>query len=342
MNFVLAAWRWVSSPRSLFFLLPAFMLVLIVGTLAQKNMGLFPATKIFFHSWPALTILFLITLNTVAHFITQTRWEKKQLGTILVHWGVILLLIGGAFSLVMKREGFVVLRHGLPTATMIDYHDRVLTLMKDNQTAQILLHTELSENLELWPGVRIRQIIRNAQPAEKSATEKNAKCLGLACEYKLTALEAKLDDEANQMGLVLDVDGREAFVTEFMNPSLDLPSEKDSISIFFQRVTNPLPFELTLNRFEQTTWPGSDTAKSYRSEMTLLSEGVRNPATVEMNSPLRHLHYTLYQASVLNLPNGETASVLNVVYNPAWLFPYAASLLLFLGFALHMIGRRNA
>ncbi len=346
MKFLAALWRWITGPRCLFVLLPLFMAVLAIGTLAQKHLGLFTATEVFFHSWflwwgpiplpGGLSVLALIAFNMTAHYLMHSRWSRATLGPTLIHVGVIVLLLGGAISLVTKQEGFVVLRAGQPTATLVDYHQRNLSITKKDRKTQVFPREDLYEGMVFLPDIRIVKIHRNARPVAREP-RRMLGCIGLACTHELEPLPAGLDDEAHQMGLVLEIGRREAFLTEFANPSLQL----DDMTLTFQRVTTQLPFRLQLDRFEQETHPGTTMAKAYRSDVTLTDGNVSRVATIAMNEPLRHRHYTLYQSSVLTLPDGETASVLNVVENPAWLFPYAASILFLLGFSLHLMARRH-
>lgn len=339
---------WLFHPRSLFFLLPAFMLLLVAGTWAQKYMGLFPATQLFFNSWVlwagpvplpgGVTLLALIGVNMAAHFITKSEWTMPGLGTTLTHLGVLILLFGGLLTLYTKQDGFVILRHGQPTNTMVDYHTRELTLSRDGRIVHTLTQHDLKQNTSLRVGnadIHLEKIYRNSRlkPVEK----RPAHCSGLACEFTLDEQPALSDDEQNQMGLILRAGTRRFILSEFINGPVTLGDWR----IDFKRASYVLPFSLAMTGFDMTTYPGSDTAKSYRTDLTLSDHDKKTDHSIAMNAPLRHRNYVFYQASTLTLANGETASVLNAVKNPAWVFPYAATLLFLAGFVIHIWGRRR-
>ena len=101
-----------------------------------------------------------------------------------------------------------------------------------------------------------------------------------------------------------------------------------------------LPFSLTLNNFRREVYPGTGMPKLYESYVTITDGDLKWPAVISMNEPLRYGGYTFYQASTFVTKNGVPISVLNVVQNDGWLFPYIAGILLALGLIVHMIVRK--
>ena len=235
-------WRFLQRPDLLFYLLLYFMALLIAGTVAQKWMGLFPATKMFFNSFviwygilplPAgATILGLVFINLLVHFIVKSRWTLSSFGNNLAHLSVLILLLGGAAALAYKQEGFLLLAKGQPTANIYQSDE---------------------------------------------------------------------DD-------FLKADSKPVFT---------------------------LPFTVTLNALDDGYYPGTDVAQYYLSAIDITDGNHTASEYIAMNDPLRYRGYTFYQSSVLTLPDQQRISVLSVVYNPGWLFPYLATALLFLGLAFH-------
>ena len=240
-------WRFLQRPDLLFYLLLYFMVLMVVGTIAQKSMGLVPATTMFFNSFilwygilplPAgALILSLLFVNLLVHFIAKSQWTLHSFGNNLSHLSILILLLGGGITLMHKQEGFVILRLNETTQNVYDYNE---------------------ENL--------------------------------------------------------------------LRPDL--------------KPVFTLPFSLTLQNFKQNYYAGTNIAQKYESDLMINESQHSWPALIEMNAPLRYKGYTFYQSSVLTLPNNEAASVLNVVDNPGWLFPYIATGLLFIGLAFHAGVRR--
>jgi ResB-like family len=257
-SFIINIWRSLQHPQVLFYVLLYFMMLLVGGTIAQKYIGLFIATHSIFNSFiywigpfpfPAgASVLTVLFINLLAHFISKSQWRLPQLGTTLAHLSILILLLGGGITLLKKQEGFVVLRKNETTNIMYAYG-------KDG-----------------------------------------------AMDVQVDQKDGKLIIQAHQWRL---------------------------------------PFSLLLQDFKQDYYQGTDIAQAYESDLVIKENFQSWPSQIAMNDPYRYKGYTLYQSSVLTLPNNEIASVLNVVSNPGWLFPYVATGLLFFGLALHAITRRH-
>lgn len=360
-RFLSVLWRFLRSPALLLYTLAYFMLVLVIGTIAQKEIGLFTATHLFFNRFffwigpvpvpvgaSALLVLFI---NLSCHFIASSRWEKHLLGSSLTHLSVLVLLFGGGLTLVTKQEGFVLLQQDQPTATVYDYHRRDLVIYRNAQEIIRIPANHLQPNnlIELPERIPLRVTVR----------ERCDNCR-LNEQGKLEQLAARPDDEVNQWGMMLAVhnphDGKtpvELFaVTEFSAPHLlyrykpQNGGQDVTYSLALRRHSWDLPFSLTLDAFIQEHHTGTAIASHYESALYVQDRGATDrpewPARIAMNDPLRYRGFTLYQSSVLTLPDGELASVLNVVKNAGWLFPYLASFLFFAGMILHLGVRRHA
>ena len=95
-----------------------------------------------------------------------------------------------------------------------------------------------------------------------------------------------------------------------------------------------LPFQVQLHDFVKSNYDRSDIAKTYSSDVSVISEHGAFPFTISMNNPLRHKGYTFFQAS---FSEDESMSVFQVVQNPSWLIPYISSLLIVIGLLIQMI-----
>lgn len=90
-----------------------------------------------------------------------------------------------------------------------------------------------------------------------------------------------------------------------------------------------LGFNLTLEKFDIGRYEGTRMAKSYQS-LVRLENGEQH--LISMNEPLKHLGFTLYQASFEENSMGEpTASILSVNKDPGREIKYLGSLLIVLG-----------
>ncbi|MDB5478672.1 MAG: ResB family protein [Alphaproteobacteria bacterium] len=326
----------LQSPRLLSWLLAYFMGVLVIGTIAQKYIGLFQATHLFFNSFiywlgplpvPAgASMLALLFINLLCHFITKSRWTMRHIGTTLAHLSVLVLLLGGGVTLFSKKEGFIILRRNEAVQNMYDYHAREFLVVKNGRVIgrhnfAALKDDIIADSLK----IKIAKTMRNATMQKEILTE----------------LPIKRDDEINQAGLAIAVNGMDIVTTEFLQPQPERLIGKDHYRFILQRRKSTMPFSLLLQNFKQDYYQGTEIAQNYQSSLLVVEAGREWPVQISMNEPLRYKNYTLYQSSVLTLPNGETASVLNAVDNTGWLFPYIATAMMFTGLVLQLWVRRR-
>ena len=131
LEFVLKTGRRLGRPDILFWSLPYLMILIFVGTIAQKSMGLHDAQAMFFSAFyfiyygiplPAgYTILSIMAVNAVCKFIFLSSWSKAKIGIHIIHLSVIVLLVGGLLTAITMREGFIPLREGSTTGTIMAF-----------------------------------------------------------------------------------------------------------------------------------------------------------------------------------------------------------------------------
>ena len=112
---------------------------------------------------------------------------------------------------------------------------------------------------------------------------------------------------------------------------MDMPDMRDDM--------RQLPFSVTLNNFRRDVYPGTNMPREYESRITIKDGGITWPAIISMNEPLRYGGYTFYQSSTLMDREGQPISVLSVVTNKGWVFPYISGIMLAFGLIYHLIWR---
>ena len=108
----------------------------------------------------------------------------------------------------------------------------------------------------------------------------------------------------------------------------------------FKRQTWELPFTVTLSQFTHEKHPGTMRPKVFSSDVIKRDNGVDQPVKIEMNKPLRHQGYTLFQASYHDQwtaarPRSEMYSVFAVVKNPSDQWPVWGTIMAAVGMTLH-------
>lgn len=360
-NFPPTARQWlktIASPAVLFYALPWLMLLLVAGTVAQKDLGIFAAQQMYFSSWViwfgpfplpgAYFTLGAISICLLAKFLLYSPWRRHQAGIILAHLGVLILMIGGMLTAMTQQEGFMSIGEGQSATSISSYHARVLSVEKDGQAyAQIpfdsLVRGEKIGKPALPFSVSVADICKNCAPRPvKSAQGRH----GLAEKVTLTAAPPEKEDETDLSGVTLEVSGLKdeqdgTYVTmEEIPHKPTIETASGTYSFHMARAQTVLPFSIELKKFTRDLHPGTDIARAFLSEIIVHDGAVSWPYTIQMNEPLRYKGYTFYQASFLVRPDGEY-SVLSAVQNKGRVFPYIASVIIFAGLLLHVLIRLN-
>jgi len=97
-----------------------------------------------------------------------------------------------------------------------------------------------------------------------------------------------------------------------------------------------LPFSLFLDQFKMGTNPGTQTAASFTSDVTVKDpkQNTDRKAVITMNEPLKYGGYYFYQASYQLSPGQPAVSVFAVNHDPGRFLKYLGSLLMTLGIGL--------
>ena len=112
----------LSDPKIFVYTIMWMMILVFIGTIAQRDMGLYYAQQKYFSNWLAwlgplptpggrLTMLVMF-INMLAMLYKSSLWQWKKIGVLIVHLGAMLLLIGGGITAWFSFEGNMVLNEG--------------------------------------------------------------------------------------------------------------------------------------------------------------------------------------------------------------------------------------
>lgn len=348
-------YRWLARPILLFYALPWLMALLVMGTLAQSQVGLYAAHQTYFSAWiiwlgplplPGTYLtLILITLSLTTKFLLGSPWNRHKLGTTLTHMGVLLLLYGGIATALTQREAFMVINEGESTNQIADYHSRVLKIFKNDEIiAQIAFEALTPDQpiagLPFTVTPTMTCLNCSAEPIEHSEELRH----GMAEKINLIAIASEKENERNLSGMMFTVVGTDE--TDGLYASLEdvpmIPQFKIDENVYglqVSRKSEPLPFTVHLVDFVKDDYPGTFEARTYHSDIVVEDGDLKWPVRIEMNQPLRYHGYTFYQSSFGITPQGRERTVLSVVQNKGWLFPYIASAVIFAGMCMHLFQR---
>jgi hypothetical protein len=329
------------------------------GTLFQAEHGLYAAQQKFFHSWVtflwgmipvpgAVLIMMVLFVNLLFSLLFRIGFRLKNIGNILIHAGMMILLIGGFLTFYSSEESYIQLLEGQSTRFSQSNARWELAVWR-NQPGSRRVFAVDTDRLSSGDIIDIKDLdlsfsvldyLTNCAPRASSTPE--SALISSAGIVALTPKRAEGDPGSNRPGLLAAVNrsgDRTVRVILYGGNSapLTLPDEAGTLGLLLRKRRHPLPFGIRLLDFKMETYPGSTIPKSYQSRVHLDTGALSREASISMNKPLRYKGYTLYQSSYQIAPDGRESTVLAVVRNVWRLFPYIASTVIFLGMAVHFL-----
>jgi hypothetical protein len=351
----------LSSPTLFFYALFWLMTLLVVGTITQKYIGLYQAQEKFFSSWflwhwsmpvapgGRMTMAFIILILT-CKLLFSSPWRTKNVGVMVTHFGSLMLLGGGVLTAYFSSEGSMVLDEGQSSGVYQDYHAHEIAVVDTRGEAEdevigfsgsylkqgATLKTEnLPFKMEVLSFYENIYIAAKKNPALESER-------GMAKRFDLKEMPLSPEENQNRAGIRLKVsglgDGNDGIYAlyEYMDVPQSFTVGKDVFQIALRKKAYILPFEIELLDFERQVHPGTNTPRSFKSDVNVVRGEAKRKLTISMNEPLRTEGYTLYQSS-FSQAEGKETSILAVVENKGRMFPYIASIIICIGILIHLV-----
>lgn len=125
---------------------------------------------------------------------------------------------------------------------------------------------------------------------------------------------------------------------------VELSNGKEKVRFIIEHKEIDIPYQITLDRFQMNTNPGTTTPASFESFVQLLDSnntGRLEKHHIFMNNPLKYDDFTYYQSSYFPIGENQYGSVLSVNYDPGRFFKYLGSFLIVFGSIWHYILNRK-
>ena len=351
--------NFLKQPKIFVFAMIWMMMLVVLGTLAQKDMGLYAAQNRYFSAWITwfwfipmpggrLTLI-IILINLSFFFFKKSIWKIKKLGIVILHLGGILLLVGGGLTAMFSSEGNMVIEESAQSNHVEDYHFMELAIINTSASSfdeftifdqpllkrnQVLAHANLNFEIE------IINYLDNCEPTKRNSPA-GIQHKGMLKKFMLSELKPEKEDNWNRPGMIYKISNSGTNADGMYGIFLGQPiSQTVSVNnkdytIILRRKRTYLPFSIELLDFKKILHPGTDIPKSYSSDINLIENGAVRKILIQMNEPLRHKGYTFFQSSFIEGPNSET-TVLAVVKNYGRLFPYISSIIMCIGLLFHL------
>ncbi len=351
----------LASPRIAVVCLFLLFVLTFWGTVAQVDHGLYYAQQRYFQSFfflvsgfipfpGAQLVLWVLFFNLVAATITRFRHyrNRNHAGILLIHFGLLLYFAAAFIILHVTQESNVHLAEGQGTNLSSSYQEWEIAFWTDKGKQRRV--TAFDANA-FKPGINIPfdnpdfsitvdQFYLNCSAYSKAlppSGEKYTNASGITLLQPKNILKEREKNIAGGTFKVHTTSGGNHTLLLYGAESTPTPIRAGGKQYYFslRHKKYPLPFMLRLDQFKVEFYPGTQTAKSFESFVTMIKPDSSRQTRIYMNSPLRFKDYTFYQASYDIDAAGRQYSTLAVVKNAGQILPYIASLTVFLGLMLH-------
>jgi hypothetical protein len=351
-------------------LLTLGLAVVFWGTLAQVHLGLYRAQAEFFRSFfiywsPAgssaripifpggYLIGALLLINLFAAHFRYYRPDKRKWGIVLIHFGVMLLLIGQLLTDVLSTESMLHLRHG-ETKNYSEASSQYELALVDTTEATTdkvvaipggrLRRRDDIRHRDLPFAIRIKTFYPNSAFSEKPATGftqvEAVTGFGAGSWWRELPHVTEMDRRDVPSGLVEVLTPQGSLGTFLVSAHFRAPQVfayyGRNYQLTLRQARSYKPFQMHLVEFRHDKYPGTDIPKNFSSRVRLQrpETGEDREVLIYMNNPLRYEGDTYYQAS---FDTDNQGTILQVVHNPSWLTPYFSCVLVGVGLLVQFI-----
>ena len=370
----------ISSLKLTVVCLSLAIVLVFVGTMAQVNFGIHEVQQRYFQSllvwWPSGSQGFripvfpgghliggVLLVNLIAAHVRRFRWTWRTFGIQLTHLGLIIILAGGLFTDLFSVESFMRLAPGetknysensrAMELALIDESDKDLDQVTAIPEARLKRGGTIeSESLpfrivvrHFYQNSRLQPLDKAGQSAAPAATQGAGSQLAVAEVPRATA-----ENERDLQSVVIEIapmrgESTSAPATWLVSDQIVEPQTFSIAGKNWRLVMRPAryykPYSLTLQKFTHERYAGTQIAKNFASH-AVLSDPERNEnrdVLITMNHPLRYRGETFFQSG---FEEGDKATILQDVYNPSFIAPYVACVIVAAGllfqFGYHFVG----
>jgi len=295
----------------------------------------------------------LLLINLVAAHLRYYQPSKKKIGIVMIHFGVVLLLVGQLLTDFLSTESSMHLRVG-GTKNYSEADRRfemavVDVTEKDSDKVFVIKQDRLARkdsitHPDLPFSVRAKTYYANSALAQKA--EEGFEPVTGVSEFAGSVWMKELPhetmmDRRDTPTAIVEIAGSQGSVGTFLVSALMGRAQRfnhgdRTYEIALRPERHYKPFSLHLKEFSHDKYPGTEIPKNFSSRVLLdrPDTGERREVLIYMNNPLRYWGETYYQAS---FDRDDQGSVLQVVRNPSWLTPYFSCVLVALGMMVQFL-----
>lgn len=308
--------------------------------------------------WVGLVFFFNLLLAT----ILKVRRGVKQIGVLISHCGMLLLLVGAFVTQIKSQRGNMAIDEGEVSDVAQHYTDHVIEVSETDEGKISKVHIIATKYLKDLKPEMVRLFRMKSLPFDVEVNDYHQNAMPLPVEAfdqgQLSGVELidgfvldgrETDQKEAERDLagchvsILDKDGKKLdrvlLSSACVHPASFEVGER-VYTITIRKALWKMPFEVQLDKFTHEFHPGTRRPRVFRSDITRLEEDGETEKVIRMNHPMRHHGYTFFQAS-WGPQDDPTAtkfySVFEVVKNPADHWPLVSLIITGIGLLVHFV-----
>lgn len=292
-----------------------------------------------------MLLLSVFSINLVCGGLIMLRKSTRTVGVMIAHFSMLFLLAGGLLQHRYAKDGYMQLYEGEESDEFVSYHDWVIRVhaVKDGEA-----------NFEEEAWVVPPEVLKAMDEAPKATRRVELPELPFDLKLRDHALNAMVmpgafhrpgepevidgvfmrplprekEGEANVAALYVDVLGEgdevidQGLLWGLENQPFTVQVNDQAWLIKLDRERWKIPFAIHLDKFTHEFHPNTGTPRVYKSDVTKIEGDDREKIAIEMNEPLRHQGFILFQSGWGPQENGRPVpgtpySVFAVWRNPS-------------------------
>ena len=292
--------RWLGSLRLSVFVMVTIGALCAYATFYEMRNGT-PAVQRDIYQTPWFAgLLGLLGTNVLGAMVTRWPWSKHQVGFLVAHVGILLVLVGSVVSLYRGLDSSMALYEG-ESSDRVTLSDRSLQVWVEALSASGTFPVRF-ESAPPRPGHEARFALPGRGVALVALDWlPHVVISGSTGARSLTPQAPPSKEERRQPAVLLQLEAsgvRSAPVWVPWGERADLDFAGGRASLGYRPSEAVLPFSVALLKFSNEPYPGSRMPATYESRVRVDDpEQGSFEALISMNHPLHHRGYIFFQSS---------------------------------------------
>ena len=290
--------------------------IIFWGTIDQTERGLWAAQNKYFYAWlyraeipytqaklwfplPGMLLVgWLMCIQQILCFIFKFKYLWAKTGILIMHFGLLMMLVGGGVSFYFSKEAQLTLAVNEKSQFALGYHSWEISIWKNSslsrQVSAITISNLQAKDVISVPnhGIEI-EIESNYLNALAYAEQEGLKMPNLINSSHIAMLKEtplEKEPEQNVPGIIFNLKNEQQRVLLYgaeQAPTPYILANKDTLFFQLRRERFPLPFEVTLLEFKRLLHGGTMMARAFESKIQVQNNTLNQEYKVAMNEPYR-------------------------------------------------------